>query len=92
MTEICSSLRGVVAAVLVADGDHVAAGQDVVLVESMKMEYPMTAAVDGTVSSIGVSVGDPVNPGDVLVVLGEPAERPTVDTVPLAAGAAGGTT
>ena len=92
MTEICSSLRGVVAAVLVADGDHVTAGQDVVLVESMKMEYPMAAAVDGTVSSIGVSVGDPVNPGDVLVVLGEPVERPSVDAGSVAASAAGGAT
>src|SRR6478609_4181444 len=86
MTEICSSLRGVVAAILVEDGDHVAAGQDVVLVESMKMEYPVVAAIDGTVSSIGVSVGEAVNPGDVLVVLGEPAEGRPTDATTVDAG------
>src|SRR3954453_16982662 len=74
MTEVSSSLRGVVAAVLVVHGDHVSAGQDVVLIESMKMEYPMAADVDGTVTSVAVTVGAAVDPGDVLLVIGPAAE------------------
>ena len=51
MADVRSALRGVVTAVLVTVGDEVAAGQDLVLVESMKMEYPVVGPVrrDGDV-------------------------------------------
>jgi biotin carboxyl carrier protein len=44
----------------VAVGDAVEAGQTVVVLESMKMELALTAPVDGTVTSLSVSVGDKV--------------------------------
>jgi acetyl-CoA/propionyl-CoA carboxylase biotin carboxyl carrier protein len=45
------------------EGDHVEAGDLVVVLEAMKMEQPLTAHRSGTVSSIGVSVGTTISAG-----------------------------
>jgi acetyl-CoA/propionyl-CoA carboxylase, biotin carboxylase, biotin carboxyl carrier protein len=55
----------------VSEGDHVVAGDLVVVLEAMKMEQPMTAHKDGTVSSIGVSVGETVAGGHVLLTIAD---------------------
>jgi acetyl-CoA carboxylase biotin carboxyl carrier protein len=55
--------------VLVASGDQVAPGDAVVILESMKMEIPVLAEFGGTVAVVGVSEGDVVQEGDVLVDL-----------------------
>ena len=55
--------------VYVAPGDAVAAGDTVVLLESMKMEIPVLAERSGTVSSVNVGPGDVVQEGDSLVTL-----------------------
>jgi biotin carboxyl carrier protein len=55
--------------VAVAPGDRVAAGDTVVLLESMKMEIPVIAEHGGTVVEVTVTAGDVVQEGDVLVVL-----------------------
>jgi acetyl-CoA carboxylase biotin carboxyl carrier protein len=55
--------------VLVGPGDEVAPGGAVVVMESMKMEIPVLAEHGGRVESVGVSVGDVVQEGDVLVEL-----------------------
>jgi acetyl-CoA carboxylase biotin carboxyl carrier protein len=55
--------------VLVGPGDEVAPGEAVVVMESMKMEIPVLAEHGGRVESVGVSVGDVVQEGDVLVEL-----------------------
>lgn len=55
--------------VLVAPGDDVAAGAPVVLLESMKMEIPVLCEHGGRVAAVGVSEGDVVQEGDVLVEL-----------------------
>ncbi len=60
MADVRSALRGVVTAVLVTVGDEVAAGRDLVMVESMKMEHPVVAPSDGRVMSVLVSAGDEV--------------------------------
>ncbi|MDR7252920.1 biotin carboxyl carrier protein [Nocardioides sp. BE266] len=67
--EIVSELVANVLTIEVAEGDHVEAGDTVVLLESMKMEIPMLAERAGTVSAVKVTVGDVVQDGDVLVVL-----------------------
>ncbi len=67
--EIVSELVANVLVIEVAVGDHVEAGDTVVLLESMKMEIPMLAERAGTVAAIRVTVGDVVQDGDVLVVL-----------------------
>ena len=55
--------------VLVELGQQVVAGDEVVILESMKMEIPVLAEVAGTITEISVVVGDVVREGDVLVVI-----------------------
>ena len=50
-------------------GDAVKRGDAVVIIEAMKMEIPVVAPEDGTVASIDVAVGDPVEAGAVLATL-----------------------
>lgn len=64
-----AELVGNVLEVLVAPGAVVAPGEPVVLLESMKMEIPVSSETGGLVSDVGVAVGDVVQEGDVLVVL-----------------------
>ena len=50
-------------------GQAVKAGDPVIILEAMKMEIPVVAPQDGTVASIDVAVGDPVEAGAVLATL-----------------------
>ena len=50
-------------------GQAVKAGDAVVILEAMKMEIPVVAPQDGTVASIDVAVGDPVEAGALLATL-----------------------
>ncbi len=52
--------------VLVAEGDSVADGDTLVILESMKMEIPVIAEVDGTVSKVAVAEGSVVQEGDLI--------------------------
>jgi acetyl-CoA carboxylase biotin carboxyl carrier protein len=58
-----------VLSVEVAVGDTVAAGDSVLLLESMKMEIPVLPEHGGRVSRVAVEAGDVVQEGDLLVVL-----------------------
>jgi len=69
MKEITANMPGTVLNVLVAAGDKVTEGQEVLMLESMKMEIPVESQGAGSVSEIKVNVGDFVNEGDVLLVL-----------------------
>uniref|UniRef100_UPI002611FDF0 urea carboxylase n=1 Tax=uncultured Halomonas sp. TaxID=173971 RepID=UPI002611FDF0 len=64
-----SPVTGSLWRLLVADGDRVAAGQAVALVESMKMEVEITAAEAGRVTRLPVQEGGAVAPGQPLVIL-----------------------
>ncbi len=55
--------------VYVAPGDHVAPGDTVALLESMKMEIPVLSEHEGTVASVNADTGDVVQEGDALVTL-----------------------
>jgi len=50
-------------------GADVAEGDTLVILESMKMEIPVMAESDGTVSRIAVNEGDVVQEGDLIAVL-----------------------
>ncbi len=64
-----AELVGNVLDVLAVTGRTVAPGEPLVLLESMKMEIPVSSERGGTVAQVAVSVGDVVQEGDVLVVL-----------------------
>lgn len=67
--EILTNMAGNVWKVVVKPGDQVSEGQDVVILESMKMEIPISSEVCGIVDEIIVNEGDFVNDGDVVVKL-----------------------
>jgi acetyl-CoA carboxylase biotin carboxyl carrier protein len=69
MSEVVASMAGNVWKVLVKVGDQIEEDQDVVILESMKMEIPIAAEFDGTVKEVKVNEGDFVNEGDVIVVI-----------------------
>jgi pyruvate/2-oxoglutarate dehydrogenase complex dihydrolipoamide acyltransferase (E2) component len=71
VTEVRSSLQGTVAHIPVAVGAPVIPGAELVLIEAMKMLYPVTAEAAGTVADLRVAVGALVQPGDVLLTLDE---------------------
>ena len=50
-------------------GQSVKAGDTVLIIEAMKMEIPVVAPQDGTVASIDVAVGNPIDAGKVLATL-----------------------
>jgi acetyl-CoA carboxylase biotin carboxyl carrier protein len=67
--DIVAEMVANVMTVAVAPGDSVAAGDTVVLLESMKMEIPVLSEHAGRVSAVKVTAGDVVQEGDVLVSL-----------------------
>ncbi|MEE9150907.1 MAG: acetyl-CoA carboxylase biotin carboxyl carrier protein subunit [Thermoplasmata archaeon] len=69
MPEIQANMAGTIAEVLVNENDSVQQGQDVIILESMKMHIPIQSDHNGTVKEIKVNKGDFVNTGHVLLVL-----------------------
>ena len=67
--EVTSSLPGKVFKVEAAAGQAVKAGDNIVILEAMKMEVPVVAPQDGTIASIDVAVGDPVEAGTILATM-----------------------
>jgi biotin carboxyl carrier protein len=67
--EIRAIIPGRVVAVSVAVGDGVEAGQQVLVVEAMKMQNELRSPRAGSVERIGVAVGDTIEVGDLLVVI-----------------------
>ncbi|WP_067846035.1 MULTISPECIES: acetyl-CoA carboxylase biotin carboxyl carrier protein subunit [Alicyclobacillus] len=69
MATVQATMAGIVLRVLAQPGQRVEAGQDVVVLESMKMEIPIPAEQAGVVAEVLVNEGDFVNEGDDLVRL-----------------------
>ena len=70
MTEVKAELVGSVWKVEVAAGHEVGEEDVLLILESMKMEIPVTAPVAGTVLEVRVAEGDVVKEGQVLAVIG----------------------
>lgn len=66
---ITADIPGLVVEIKVSEGQLVKKGDPAIVVEAMKMQNELCAAVDGTVTSIPVKNGQAVNPGDDLVVI-----------------------
>jgi acetyl-CoA/propionyl-CoA carboxylase biotin carboxyl carrier protein len=60
---LTSPMQGTIVKIAVADGDQVAEGDLIVVLEAMKMEQPLNAHKSGVVSGLGASVGDVVSAG-----------------------------
>jgi len=69
MKEIKATMAGNVWKVTVEKGDAIESGEEVVILESMKMEIPIQSEHSGTVKEINVTEGQFVNEGDTLVTL-----------------------
>jgi len=67
--DVVAEMVANVMTVLVSPGESVAAGDTLILLESMKMEIPVLAEQDGTVLEVRVSPGDVIQEGDILVTL-----------------------
>ena len=60
---LVSPMQGTIVKIALADGERVAAGDVIVVLEAMKMEQPLTAHKDGTVTGLAVAVGQTVTAG-----------------------------
>ncbi|MET4002765.1 acetyl-CoA/propionyl-CoA carboxylase biotin carboxyl carrier protein [Arthrobacter sp. UYCu511] len=66
---LTSPMQGTIVKVAVADGDVVAEGDLIVVLEAMKMEQPLTAHRAGTVTGLSAAAGDTVSAGAVLATI-----------------------
>lgn len=69
MKQVKATMAGNVWKVLVKVGDVVTEDQDIVILESMKMEIPISTEVAGSIQEVKVAEGNFVNEGDVIVVI-----------------------
>jgi acetyl-CoA carboxylase biotin carboxyl carrier protein len=69
MGVIVAPMAGTVSRVLVQVGDAVTSGQDVVILESMKMEIAIQAEASGRVKAVKVSEGTFVDEDNILLEL-----------------------
>ena len=70
VAEVRAEMTANVWKVLVKAGDTVADGDTLVILESMKMEIPVIAEEDGTITEVKVAEGDTINEDDVIAVIG----------------------
>jgi acetyl-CoA/propionyl-CoA carboxylase biotin carboxyl carrier protein len=69
---VVSPMQGTVLQVEVSNGDTVAAGGVICIVEAMKMENPIVAHRDGVVAELGVAPGQQVASGDLICIVSTP--------------------
>ncbi|HEY56511.1 MAG TPA: biotin/lipoyl-binding protein [Dehalococcoidia bacterium] len=62
-------ITGKILSVNVKPGDKVKEGDTLCILESMKMENPILAPVDGTISQVGVNADQVVSPGETIATI-----------------------
>ncbi|WP_067534917.1 biotin/lipoyl-binding carrier protein [Nocardia crassostreae] len=67
--EVLAEMVSTVQKISVSVGDHVAINDELIMLESMKMEIPVVAEIEGTVTSINVKPGDVLQKGDLIAVI-----------------------
>jgi acetyl-CoA/propionyl-CoA carboxylase biotin carboxyl carrier protein len=67
--DLVSPMQGTIAKIVADEGQQVGAGDTVVVLEAMKMEQPLTAHKDGTVTGLCVQIGQTVSAGTVICQL-----------------------
>ena len=68
-TEVRAIIPGVVVSVSVVAGDAIVAGQQLLVVEAMKMQNELRAPRDGVISRVAIGAGRTIEVGDLLLVL-----------------------
>jgi len=68
-TMVRAPMPGLVVGIPLEAGTSVARGQDVIVLEAMKMENDLPSPIAGTIKEVRVGKGQTVNQGDVLVVI-----------------------
>lgn len=67
--QIRAEMTATVWKILVAEGESVTVGEELMILESMKMEIPIIAETGGSVASVLVAEGSSVSEGDVLLTV-----------------------
>ena len=67
---INAPMPGKILKVLVKEGQQVKAGENMMMLEAMKMQNEILADADATVKAVNVSEGQTVKAGDSLIILG----------------------
>ena len=70
MAVVRAEMAGKVLELCVAEGDSVSEDQDLVIIESMKMQIPVGSPEEGTVKKVFVAADQFLNEGDPIVELG----------------------
>jgi acetyl-CoA carboxylase biotin carboxyl carrier protein len=71
MVRVEATMVGIVSKILVSIGEEIRSGQEVLILESMKMLIPVESTKNGIVKAIYVKESDFVNEGEVLIELEE---------------------
>jgi acetyl-CoA/propionyl-CoA carboxylase, biotin carboxylase, biotin carboxyl carrier protein len=66
---LTSPMQGTIVKIAVSDGDQLAEGDLVVVLEAMKMEQPITAHKSGVVGGLSAAVGDVVTAGTTIAII-----------------------
>ena len=72
--QIIAPMPGMVAEVLVSEGQKIDAGQDVIVIEAMKLFQTLVAPKEGMVKAIRCQAGDAVESGAILIAVDTPGE------------------
>ena len=67
--EVKSQIKAIVWKVLKETGDTIKIDDEIVILESMKMEIPISSEFNGKIKSIEVSEGDEVDEGQVVAII-----------------------
>ncbi|SDL63010.1 Biotin-requiring enzyme [Modicisalibacter muralis] len=67
--EVKSDITGTVWKILSKEGDEIQEDDTMIILESMKMEIPLSSTEDGVIKRIVVAEGDAVAEGDLILVL-----------------------
>jgi acetyl/propionyl-CoA carboxylase alpha subunit/acetyl-CoA carboxylase carboxyltransferase component len=70
MAAVQAPIQGTVVSLAVAVGDTVHAGQELLVLEAMKMEHVIQAEASGVVQQLGIAIGDTIFPGHTLALIG----------------------
>lgn len=69
MKQVTATMAGTIINLLVQVGEEVKSGQEVAVLESMKMQVPLTTEFAGKVKETKVQIGDFVNEGEVILLI-----------------------